>query len=62
MQTCIQLPDMLQEDISLASAWHWNARPGFSLGEAYQGLAASERKNYPRRQHCELTPDVSGHY
>jgi hypothetical protein len=35
---------MLQEDLSLASAWHGNVRPGFSPDEAYQGHAAFERK------------------
>jgi hypothetical protein len=53
-KSCIQLPDMLQEDISMASAWYWNVRPWFSPDEAYQGHAASERKNFLRRKYSEV--------
>jgi hypothetical protein len=46
---------MLQEDISLALAWHRNVRPGFSPDEVYQGPAALERKKLSSMTEPELT-------
>jgi hypothetical protein len=54
---------MLQEDISLASVWHGNARPGFSPDEAYQGPRGLGAKNISRkvapRINTKLFPDSS---
>jgi hypothetical protein len=49
---------MLQEDISLASAWHGNVRPGFSPDDAYQGPAASERKKLSSREELQIKREI----